>query len=37
LLQLVYKALELETVYLTIQCKDDEHSTAHTVADSQIL
>jgi hypothetical protein len=37
LLQLVYVALENETVYLTIQCKDDEHSTAHTVADSQIL
>jgi hypothetical protein len=37
LLQLVYEALENETVYLTIQCKDDEHSTAHTVTDTQIL
>ncbi|HJW16672.1 MAG TPA: DUF5675 family protein [Flavisolibacter sp.] len=32
LLQLVYEALEMELVFLTIQCKDDEHSTAHTVA-----
>jgi hypothetical protein len=37
LLQLVYEALENETVYLTIQCKDDEHSTAHTVTDTKIL
>ena len=37
LLQLVYAALENETVYLTIQSKDDEHSTAHTVTDAPIL
>jgi hypothetical protein len=32
LLQLVYEALERETVFLTIQCTNHEHSTAHTVA-----
>jgi hypothetical protein len=37
LLQLVYEALERETVFLTIQSTNDEHSTAHTVAHAYIL
>jgi hypothetical protein len=32
LLQLVYEALDKETVYLTIQSTSHEHSTAHTIA-----
>ncbi len=31
LLQLVYEALEKETVFLTIQSDKHEHSTAHTI------
>jgi hypothetical protein len=33
LLQLVYEALEMETVFLIIQSNTHEHSTAHTIAD----
>jgi hypothetical protein len=34
LLQLVYDALKVETVYLIIQSNTHEHSTAYTIADA---